>query len=237
MKQHQDEGENIVRQKVEQVIFGSVEAAKREAGRCITESEKWTARLSSAQAELRALETGINILDAPDPENEIRTRGSKIAAARSQVEIIEHAAEAAARRVAEANLAVRRAEASDFRADAAKKRAELARLSDEARPLLARLSALMEIEFDLSLLAGQRIGDWLNIVGARPSQLCNAFELVPNQPAQFSFAVPLTRKLYDEAAALDRRAEAIEAELERAAEQSSLAAQGVSAQTLERMSI
>ena len=117
-----------------------------------------------------------------------------------------------------AQLDYRRAQAADFRRQAAAKQADLAALESKTSKVLVELSRLESVEYDGCILGAQRIGAWISrtTLAAQPWQ--STLEVGSDPLNSTPYAIPRSRRLRDEADALERRALEIEAELLRAAE-------------------
>jgi hypothetical protein len=138
---------------------------------------------------------------------------SRQAAMRSAISRLQVEQAAAERRERLAEAAAKRTEAQRLRTEAAK-------LIDAARPLLAKLSALMGVQFDHRALGCQPVGPWVQDM-THPG-LPDEYRLIhelgqPDRAVGGGFATPRHRQLWDEAITLDERAVVIEESNGRAA--------------------
>lgn len=166
------------------------------------------ARLADAEATV-----GDEILDGND--GAIR----ELIELRVRVDGLTAALEALERRRATAVIDRKRAEAAELREQAASKRRALAELEDKTGKLLAKLSELENVSFDACVLNSQRVGVWsapLAGEGLGPAPLApwRGPDEVQRDPVTGRYAVPRSRILRDEIAALEAQAAAILAELE-----------------------
>jgi len=126
------------------------------------------------------------------------------------------AVDAVRRRRLAAMVRVRDAEATSLLDAAAAKRRELQDLEAKCLKLLAPLSVLQGVEYNMAVCNGQRTGHWMSpIAPSGPPDFQVPAWLLPSEcaPAAISggYAVPRSRRLRDEIAALERQAKEVQA--------------------------
>ena len=148
------------------------------------------------------------------------TVGAHVASLRIQADGLTAALVVLEKRRMVAQLNCKKAQVVDFRRQAAWKQSELTELEGKTRKLLSALSELEKIEFGPCILGSQRSGNWVSRSTGQPAEEWQTFEEAGADPLNNTpYAVPRSRKLRNEAAALERQALDIEAELAAAVEQ------------------
>ena len=109
----------------------------------------------------------------------------------------------------------RRATAVDLRHQAAAKRADLAALESKTSKVLAELSRLESVEYDGCILGAQRIGSWISRTTSEAQYWQTTVEVGSDPLNSRPYAIPRSRRLRDEADALELQARDIEVELAR----------------------
>ena len=118
-----------------------------------------------------------------------------------------------------AQLDCRRAQAADFRRQAARLREELGGLEGKTSKVLSELSKLEDVEYDGCILAAQRVGNWMPRTSINVEPWQSTLECASDPCNTTPFATPKSRRLRNEADDLERQALEIEAELAAAAYQ------------------
>ena len=142
------------------------------------------------------------------------TVGALVANLRIQADGLTAALVVLERRRMVAQLNCKKAQAVDFRRQAAWKQSELTELEAKTRKLLSGLSELEKIEYTPCILGSQRAGAWVSRVTGQPAEEWESILECGSDPLNSQpFATPKSRRLRDEADALERQAADIEMEL------------------------
>lgn len=183
----------------------------------LDEIERHRAQISLAMAacgsELDQAESGLG--EAILSGNE--TAVHDVAALRLRADGLTAAITALDRRRGVAVIDQKRATVAEIRTKAQVKRTELDRLEGNTRELLHKLSILEGVDFDASILLSQRVsGTWFTSMGGlNPAQSYHGPLEVFRDPSKLEmYCTPRSRKLRDEATALDLEASNIEAQLD-----------------------
>jgi hypothetical protein len=203
---------------MENIIFGPVEAASRELDRRKQNAERLASRAKEVVEALRTAEAaGADELAGEIDSKALRRISHEIADLRAEGDLIESAARVAATKVAEASVALRRAEIAELRRQAEGKRSESATLQTKSEQLLGQLSDIEEVAFTpVALQAQPSIAGWKVSVRAHsgtPFELCSPDELQRDR-IMGGYQTTKSRRLFDEAAKLDRQANDLERNLE-----------------------
>ena len=142
------------------------------------------------------------------------TVGALVANLRIQADGLTAALVVLERRRMVAQLNCKKAQAVDFRRQAAWKQSELTELEGKTRKLLSALSELEKIEYTPCILTAQRVGAWVSRLTGQPAAEWESILECGSDPLNSQpFATPKSRRLRDEADALERQAADIETEL------------------------
>jgi hypothetical protein len=147
------------------------------------------------------------------------TVGALVASLRIQVDGFAAAFLVLEKRREVAQRDCRRAQAVDFRRQAARLRDELGELEGKTAKILGELSKLENVQFDACILAAQRIGNWMPRASINVEPWQSTLECASDPGNHQPFAIPRSRQLRNQAEALDGQARDIEQELLRAAYQ------------------
>ena len=147
------------------------------------------------------------------------TVGALVASLRIQVDGFAAAFLVLEKRREVAQRDCRRAQAVDFRRQAARLRDELGELEGKTAKVLSELSKLENVQFDACILAAQRIGNWMPRASINVEPWQSTLECASDPGNHQPFAIPRSRQLRNQAEALDGQARDIEQELLRAAYQ------------------
>ena len=147
------------------------------------------------------------------------TVGALVASLRIQVDGFAAAFLVLEKRRTVAQLDCRRAQAADFRRQAARLRDEMGELEGKTAKVLSELSKLENVQFDACILAAQRIGNWMPRASINVEPWQSTLECASDPGNHQPFAIPRSRQLRNQAEALDGQARDIEQELLRAAYQ------------------
>jgi len=207
----------MLRNLVEKAMFGPLEAAQKELARISTRKASLEQQREAKATELATAEqnSGVELLDAEDDVKALGRLAGVAARLRAELRVLDSAITLAESKLASADRTVRLAEIADLRSQAATKRKHVEQLREATAPLLAKLAEIEGIKFSRTILLCERIGGWIDVPTRAdlPADLRNDQETTPDLSG--SFAVPLSRRLLDEANELDNSARELQAKIDR----------------------
>jgi hypothetical protein len=206
----------MLRNLAEKIVHGPLEAAQRELARISTRKASLAQQREAKAAELAAAESnsGIELLDSEDDPKALGRLAGLVARLRAELRVLDSAIALAETKLASADRTVRLAEIADLRSQAATKRRHVDQLREATAPLLAKLAEIEGVKFSRAILLCERIGGWINFPTRAdlPADLRTGQEIQPDLSG--TFAVPLSRKLLDEANQLDNTARELQAKMD-----------------------
>jgi hypothetical protein len=175
----------------------AIEELERRKSALVSTLAETSAKLAELEARI-----GDDYLDG-NADDAIR----RLSERRLKFDAINSAVNALARRRAAAEIDLQRAQVADVRMQAEAKRTEIAALRVKAKHALDMLSNIEDVQFTAHILNSQVISDEEIPDHLKPSEIQGSF--------RGNYARPRSRRLFDEAAELDVKADSLEREISR----------------------
>jgi hypothetical protein len=181
----------------------------------IFEIDRRFAELSEQQAKAGfEIEEAIKTASAQFLETNDMAGAKVVHELETRVDMIGRAMRILEQRKHDANRDLRRAQAAEHRQRAEQLREEAAGLEKKSAKLIDELSRLQDVQFDRSILEYGRVGTWLTAQGGyNPAGPFDGPADVFAEPAAANrgmYATSRAKRLLDEAAELDQKAETLE---------------------------